>query len=420
MQKIVQEIIEELKYKYYINITPIIEMRIEELYNTGRVQSAADSERILQMLFHNEKMLFGERESFEIIRKWLFSAKRRNTRMLVVSADRGQSAYSARILMDIMKHSFEGLTVDVFSLNLCYGEIERALKPSYSYDVMMKANANELEYFTSSIETFNVKKSIVDNTAFINGSFFRMPFKDNMFDIVFIEDVYRYFSQPKHYILNNELYRVCSDSSVLLTSRKESENLMHSKFLVNIDDSAVYFTKSDSGESSPAGYVYTFEDAVEFFSQKKYDEAASIIHSLKETQSKNNLNLYKLLLLIYVRQDNLYKIKYLEKLFEINKVIHQDIYFIIGSYFFSKSDYSMAKGYLERALEIKSNFVFAEYYIALIDKFTGKTVSAKSRFKKIIDSIESNNVYHPELYSEGLSLDMIDYISENEISGGIL
>jgi len=413
-----REIIDALKYSYFINITPLLEMRIEELYNLGKVRGAEDVEKVLSMLFHGEKMLFNERNSFEIVHKWLASVKKQKIKILTVSADRGQSAYSAYILTDLMKVHVSGKQIDVFSINISLKDIERAVKPSYSYDVLMKANANELSYFINKLETFSVKSEAVENIGFINGSYFRMPFKEESFDVVFVEDLYKYFDKSKHYILNNELFRVCSKNSVLLTSRKEADNLMQSKFLVKVDDEAVYFTKEETEGGQSGTYVYTFEDAVRYFLSKKYEEAGSILHTLMATQGGNNLKYYKLLLLIYIRQDNLYKIQYIEKVFEINRIIHQDIFFIIGSYFFNKSDYSLARNYFERALDVKDNFIFAKYYLALIDKFTGKNLSSIGKFKEIIIHIKNKDVYHPELYSEGLSLEMLEYISENEIMGG--
>ncbi|MDD3803187.1 MAG: methyltransferase domain-containing protein [bacterium] len=417
MELVPEMIISTLKNEYRYEITPALEVRIHDLYDLGKISDVSDYDKIIQVIHSMHSELFKERSFVENAMKEVLKKHPVNVKILFVGSDLGESSYGALIEIERILKQSDNVNGSYHMLARSSGMAEKIKNPSFSYDEVLNADENELHYLVNKIDYYTVRKDLTEKVSVTAANPFNLAFKNNTFDCVFLFDFQRYLKKTDLHLALHEIYRVTAFDGICFT---KDINMMLSgatSFVAEEADNFNYFVKRKKKVEITEESTYTFSDALDFYRIKKYQEAAMILYSLIRESREIDIELYRLLLLIYIRQGDSFKIEYTERVLKLNNVKNADFDFIIGSYYFNRNDYAKSEQYLKHALLESPNLIFAEYYLALIEKLCGKLESSRKRFCEIAEKIDENNYYTPELYSEIVSIDMINYIAKNEMEG---
>lgn len=405
-------IISKLREQYLLNITPVMEDKI--------VFTAKDSDneyvfidKFITDLFSKSSPLFKKRELINFIADKIEEKGSDITNILIIGNDSGQFISSLYIAMAIK--GIDPGNVNMYWMNISMALLETFEEGSFSHDDLLMANADDLKYFNNKQSCYMLDSKIIDSIQCINCNI-DMPFTDSAFDFIVCDESFSHYNDLFHKEVIDNIYRVIKPKGLFFVPEKNIEYLVSSIFDYRVSEEKIYFVK-EGGSSTRQITEFSMKKAVELFQDKHYEDALVIIHHLinQNLKLEELSKLYKLLLVIYSRQDDSSRIMYLEKIIRTQGIHDADIDFIIGSYYFSKMDYSTALGYFSNALTIKQNFAYASYYAGLIYKQMGKQSRAVDCFKNTLEMIENKNTYDPQLFAASMSYEMVQFIINTEL-----
>uniref|UniRef100_A0A7C3N7B5 Uncharacterized protein n=1 Tax=candidate division WOR-3 bacterium TaxID=2052148 RepID=A0A7C3N7B5_UNCW3 len=417
--KTVIEIIDILQNSFNINITTSLNVKIHDLYNLGKIQTKEDFEKILFALY-NYQNLFFENEDIKKVTKNIFeNLEKDNLNILIFSSDIGSSLLSFVIDCElILKNLKKRKNVNYFAVYPSFFIVDRIKNGKIEYQQLIKANDDELKYFIDMIENYTIRTDLLNRINFIVSNPFNNSIKSEFFDMIIVNNFAKIFLKDRLVNFSKESYRLLKGGGYIVSDFKEMNIFSTGLFEQVGSEGLFYFKKPESDEFLVSDY--TFEDALNFFKEKKYNESLGILQALLGKDDLMSVEILKLMLLIFTRQNDIMKIEFLEKQLELNGIKDPDFDFILGTYYFNRLNYSIAKLYFQKTLAQNPNNIYSLYYIALIDKMEGKKKSSKENFKRIVELIDRNDSYLPKLYTNDISKDMIRYIAESEIEEGIL
>ncbi|MGE3063367.1 MAG: methyltransferase domain-containing protein [bacterium] len=417
MENIPELIVAKLKNEYHYEISPALEVRVHDLYDIGKIAESSDYDKIIYAIHNRRRDLFSQRAFIDGAMNVMLGRCPLKIRLLIIGSDLGESAFSALINIERRIKQSDNVTAFYNILAQSQSIAEKLKNPSFNYDEVLNADENELHYLVNKIDYYTVRRDLVEKTNIVSGNPFKLPFKDNTFDCIFLLDFQRLFVKSDIHEALQDVFRVTAADGFCFTDNMSMMISEGAFFMPAEMENYNYFVKHIKRLEMINDSNYTFTDAIDFYRNKKYQESAMILHSLIREKDEIDLDHYRLLLLIYIRQGDAFKIEFVERVLKLNNVKNADFDFIIGSYYFNRNDYSKSEKYLNSALSESPDLVFAEYYLALIEKMCGKIESSRKRFNIILKKIESEQYYIPELYSEFVSIDMISYIAKNEMEG---
>ncbi|MEO0281532.1 MAG: methyltransferase domain-containing protein [candidate division WOR-3 bacterium] len=414
--KTVQNIIDILENSYHINITPSLNSKIQDLYNLGKIQNEGDFEKILFALYNYQNIFFENEEIFKLTKNVLENIDNDNINILIFSSDIGSSLFSFVIECElILKNLKRRKNVNYFTVYPSFFIVERIKNNRIEYQQLIKASDAQLKYFIDMIENYILRNDILNRVNFVVTNPFNNSLRSENFDIIIVNNFSKIFLKEKLSNFSKEMYRLLKNGSYLICDFKET-NIFSSGIFEQLNyEGYFYFKKPYSDEFIVSDY--TFEDALNFFREKKYNESLGILQALLGKEEGNNIEILKLMLLIYTRLNDILKIEFLEKQLEINDIKDPDFDFILGTFYFNKLNYSISKLYFQKTLSSNQNNIYSLYYLALINKMEGKKKSSVENFKKIVKLVDENNFYIPRIYANDISMEMIKYIAESEIEG---
>lgn len=417
--KTVIEIIDILQNSFNINITTSLNVKIHDLFNLGKIKTKEDFEKILFALY-NYQNLFFENEDIKKVTKNIFeNLEKDNLNILIFSSDIGSSLLSFVIDCElILKNLKKRKNVNYFAVYPSFFIVDRIKNGKIEYQQLIKANDDELKYFIDMIENYTIRTDLLNRINFIVSNPFNNSIKSEFFDMIIVNNFAKIFLKDRLVNFSKESYRLLKGGGYIVSDFKEMNIFSTGLFEQVGSEGLFYFKKPESDEFLVSDY--TFEDALNFFKEKKYNESLGILQALLGKDDLMSVEILKLMLLIFTRQNDIMKIEFLEKQLELNGIKDPDFDFILGTYYFNRLNYSIAKLYFQKTLAQNPNNIYSLYYIALIDKMEGKKKSSKENFKRIVELIDRNDSYLPKLYTNDISKDMIRYIAESEIEEGIL
>ncbi|HAF07017.1 MAG: hypothetical protein QME48_06625 [bacterium] len=417
--KTVNEIIDILQNSFNINITTSLNVKIHDLYNLGKIQTKEDFEKILFALYNYQNIFF-ENEDIRKITKNIFeNIEKDNLNILFFSSDIGSSLLSFVIDSELaLKNLKKRKNVNYFAVYPSFFIVERIKNCKIEYPQLIKANDDELKYFIDMIENYTIRADLLNRINFIVTNPFNNSIKSEFFDMIVVNNFSKIFLKERLVNLSKESYRLLKGGGYVISDFKEINIFSTGLFEQEICEDLFYFKKPESDDFLVSDY--TFEDALNFFKEKKYNESLGILQALLGKDDERSVEILKLMLLIFTRQHDIMKIEFLEKQLQMNGIKDPDFDFILGIYYFDRLNYSIAKLYFQKTLAQNPNYIYALYYLALIDKMEGKKRSSIENFKRIVELIDSRDSYIPKLYTGDISKDMIRYIAESEIEEGVL
>jgi len=418
MASIAEEIIRIIKSEYRYEMPQALEVRIKDLYDLGRITDVGDYDKIIYAVNNRKTELFKNKKTAEGALSALLEKRPVEINFLLGGSDLGESSYGALIAIEnALKQENDPVKANWFVIAQSPSVGEKIKNPAFSYDQILDANERELNYLVNKIDYYTARSDISSKLKVIDANPFSLPLKDSSMDCAILTGYSKFIRRGEAANAFNEIYRILKPDGFCFTDETDAVMLDKTPFMAGERGDLTYYLKKRQRENAKDEITYRFCDAVEFYKNKKYQEASMIIHGLISMKDEIDMELYKLLLLIYIRQGDSFKIEYIERMLKMNNINDADFDFIIGSYYFNKNDYAKAEGYLNKSLDEEPALVFAQYYLALIEKLRGKMESSRKRFMKIVESIEGEKFYAPELYSELVSVEMIGYIAQNEIEG---
>lgn len=414
--KTVQNIIDILENNYYINITPSLNIKIQDLYNLGKIQHENDFEKIVFALYNYQNIFFENEEIFILTKNIFENIDNDNLNILIFSSDLGSSLFSFVIECElILKNLKKRKNVNYFTVYPIYYIVDRIKNNKIEYQQLIRASDAQLKYFIDMIESYILRNDILNKVNFVVANPFKNSLRSETFDLIIVNSFSKIFLKDKLHNFSKEIYRLLKNGAYLVCDFKET-NIFSSGIFERLNFKGYYyFKKPESDEFIVSDY--TFKDALNFFREKKYNESLGILQALLGKDEDDNVQILKLMLLIYTRLNDILKIEFLEKQLELNGIKHSDFDFILGTFYFNKLNYSISKLYFQKTLSSNSNNIYSLYYLALIDKMEGKKKSSIENFKRIVKFIEENNFYIPNIYTTDISKEMIMYIAESEIEG---
>lgn len=417
--KTVNEIIDILQNSFNINITTSLNVKIHDLYNLGKIQTKEDFEKILFALYNYQNIFF-ENEDIRKITKNIFeNIEKDNLNILFFSSDIGSSLLSFVIDSELaLKNLKKRKNVNYFAVYPSFFIVERIKNCKIEYPQLIKANDDELKYFIDMIENYTIRADLLNRINFIVTNPFNNSIKSEFFDMIVVNNFSKIFLKERLVNFSKESYRLLKGGGYVISDFKEINIFSTGLFEQEICEDLFYFKKPESDDFLVSDY--TFEDALNFFKEKKYNESLGILQALLGKDDERSVEILKLMLLIFTRQHDIMKIEFLEKQLQMNGIKDPDFDFILGIYYFDRLNYSIAKLYFQKTLAQNPNYIYALYYLALIDKMEGKKRSSIENFKRIVELIDSRDSYIPKLYTGDISKDMIRYIAESEIEEGVL
>lgn len=417
--KTVNEIIDILQNSFNINITTSLNVKIHDLYNLGKIQTKEDFEKILFALYNYQNIFF-ENEDIRKITKNIFeNIEKDNLNILFFSSDIGSSLLSFVIDSELaLKNLKKRKNVNYFAVYPSFFIVERIKNCKIEYPQLIKANDDELKYFIDMIENYTIRADLLNRINFIVTNPFNNSIKSEFFDMIVVNNFSKIFLKERLVNFSKESYRLLKSGGYVISDFKEINIFSTGLFEQEICEDLFYFKKPESDDFLVSDY--TFEDALNFFKEKKYNESLGILQALLGKDDERSVEILKLMLLIFTRQHDIMKIEFLEKQLQMNGIKDPDFDFILGIYYFDRLNYSIAKLYFQKTLAQNPNYIYALYYLALIDKMEGKKRSSIENFKRIVELIDSRDSYIPKLYTGDISKDMIRYIAESEIEEGVL
>lgn len=394
-----------------LSFNPIIKKRIDSIIEEKKLPEDEYSEAALQVLLStNAKPFYYRRQFCEAILERIFSNEAEHYNILVLANDSGQIAYSIRILAELNKDRLENRNVTIIDVNLSSKMIKKALKGKYDYRYLLSANVSELEMFDNQIDSYLIKDK-VRNVYFLNGSYSEIPLKDESVSLAIIGDFIELVDGKHLSAMLKYLYSIMKVSGEVFSLNNSLEGFISSKFTLGNIGEIMFFRKGSEIDKDENEISY--EKALEYFNVKDYEQSARILHELLDRGVSGDSDVHKLLLMIYTRQDDLKKIRYVEKIYKSDNLLNADVNFIIGSYFFNKSDYSFASGYFEEALKLEPEFIHAIYYLAQIDLERGKERSYRERLMVIRKLFEKDSFYNPPFLEPFTPIDMIKFVIDS-------
>lgn len=417
--KTVNEIIDILQNSFNINITTSLNVKIHDLYNLGKIQTKEDFEKILFALYNYQNIFFENEDIRKIIKNIFENIENDNLNILFFSSDIGSSLLSFVIDSELaLKNLKKRKNVNYFAVYPSFFIVERIKNCKIEYPQLIKANDDELKYFIDMIENYTIRADLLNRINFIVTNPFNNSIKSEFFDMIVVNNFSKIFLKERLVNFSKESYRLLKSGGYVISDFKEINIFSTGLFEQEICEDLFYFKKPESDDFLVSDY--TFEDALNFFKEKKYNESLGILQALLGKDDERSVEILKLMLLIFTRQHDIMKIEFLEKQLQMNGIKDPDFDFILGIYYFDRLNYSIAKLYFQKTLAQNPNYIYALYYLALIDKMEGKKRSSIENFKRIVELIDSRDSYIPKLYTGDISKDMIRYIAESEIEEGVL
>lgn len=416
MEKVVKDVIDILQNSFYINIPEYLYVKIQDLYHLGKIKESDDYEKIIFSFFTSQNTFF-ENDEIKIILANIFEKiQSKEVDILFLSSDLGTSLISFIISCEIMLKNLKNeKKINYYTIYPSFSIVEKIRNIKIDELQLLKAGKDELKYFIDMVDYYTVRRDILNKINFIVSNVYFNPLRSEVFDIVIVNNFSKIYIKEKIFDLSREIYKLLKSKGFFIPDVKESALFSTSLFEELKLNEFNYFKKPSSDEFIISDY--TFNDALNFFKNKRYNEALGILQSILSKNGFEDLQIYKLILLIYTRLRDDMKIEYFERQLNLSNMADPDFDFIIGAYYFNKFDYSIAKLYFQKSLQKKNNFIYSLYYLALIEKLTGRKKASMELFKKIIEFLDSDNCYIPALYTDEISKDMIRYISQNEIEG---
>ncbi len=411
------KVFDYLQQYYCLSISPILEQKINYLIDNSKWESDLLIDELIYNIFKKGKSFFKNRDFIDFIVLKAIQLKKKDINILIISNDKGQFAGSVNIAFDMKKMEFKDKNIHIYDTNSSKKLIEDAEKGEYLHDDLMSANMNDLDYFSKEPKNFKFNSNIIDLTNRINSSVKSIPMKDNKFDIVIFRENIKHFANDYFETIVNETYRVLKENGMLLVPENNIKFFMKSSFDYRVSEEKVFFIKNPELSNIVKDEI-TYENAIKEFKEKEYMKATMIVNLLlkNEKDNKKIIELYRLLFVIYTRQDDVARIAYLEKIIKADGISDTEIDFIIGSYYFSKMDNSLALGYFKNAIMENEFFIYAHYYIAIIYQRMGKISESKDCFQKCLEIINTDKIYNPEFIGDSLSPEMITFIAETELA----
>lgn len=408
-----KNIFKKLEDHYMLNITPVLKDKIK--YAATDINDENQLiDNVIRDIFIKSSPMFKKRDLVNFIAEKVREKDSENKNILIIGNDSGQFVASLAIAL-----ARKGVGPD--SVNVYWGNISMALidnfrKASFSHDDMLLADIEDLKYFDNKTSHYMLHSSIIESIQCINSNV-DMPYPDSAFDFIVFDEGFVYYNEQFHKRMIDDIYRTIKPKGLFFVPEKNIEFLVSSVFDYRVSEEKIYFVK-EGGYPSRQINEFSMKKAIELFQDKQYEDALVIIHHLinQNLKIEELSRLYKLLLVIYSRQDDSSRIMYLEKIIRTQGIHDADIDFIIGSYYFSKMDYSTALGYFNNALKLKDNFAYASYYAGLIYKQMGKQSKAVDCFKETLRMIENKNTYDPQLFAASMSYEMVQFIINTELN----
>jgi len=416
MEKVVKDVIDILKNSFYINIPEYLQVKVQDLYHLGKIKESDDYEKIIASFFTSHNSFF-ENEEIKIILTNIFEKNQsKEVDILFLSSDLGTDLVSFIISCEIiLKNLKNEKKINYYTIYPSFSIVEKIRNMKIDELQLLKAGKDELKYFIDMVDYYTVRRDILNKINFIVSNVFSNPLRSEIFDIIIVNNFSKIYIKEKVFDLSREIYKLLKSKGFFIPDVKEADLFSTSLFEHLKLNEFNYFNKPLSDEFMISDY--TFNDALNFFRNKQYNEALGILQSILSKNGFEDLQIYKLILIIYTRLRDDMKIEYLEKQLNLNNITDPDFDFIIGAYYFNNFNYSIAKLYFQKSLQKKNNFIYSLYYLALIEKLTGRKKASLELFKKIIEFLDYDNYYIPALYPDEISKDMIRYISLNEIEG---
>ncbi len=411
------KVFDYLQQYYCLSISPVLEQKINYLIDNSKCESNLLVDELVYNIFRKGKPFFKNRDFIDFIILKVSQIEKQEINILVISNDKGQFSGSLNIAIDLKKAQFQKKNIHIYDTNVSKKLIETAEQGEYYHDDLMSANVNDLEYFKKEPKNFKFDSNIINLTNRINSSVLSIPLKDNKFDIIIFRENMKHFANDYFETITNETYRVLKENGMLLVPENNIKFFMKSLFDYRVSEEKVFFIKNAELSNIVKDEI-TYENAIKYFKEKEYMKATMIVNLLlkKEKNDKKIIELYRLLFVIYTRQDDIARIAYLEKIIRADGISDTEIDFIIGSFYFSKMDNSLALGYFKNAIIENEFFIYAHYYIAIIYQRMGKISESKKYFKKCLEIISADKIYNPEFLGDSLSPEMITFIAETELA----
>lgn len=391
-----------LREKFGIELNPVTMARVEK-----DAESLDDSENHIDSALHtifksNSKPFFFNRELDKLIIDKI-SQSGDDIRILTMGNDSGQTAYGIRIFCEANKSLLEGKTITIYESNISNSLIKEAINGTYNYKLMMDAELSELEYFSGNTEEYRLNDNVKD-VQFINASYCNIPLKKKMIDIAVIGYYTAVLTNEMMRKMIDEVYSVLKEDGILLSGRTIDMQILASKFSKESSKKGIFYKKiSHHVQKGDVDY----DTALRYFQAKAYDHSTAVLNALIGQGGDINPDIFKLLLMIHTRKDEMEKIREMEERLKEQNMMDADIHFIIGSYYFNKSDYSIASEYFKKAVEMQPSFVHALYYLAQIEHGKGREMSYRELIASIRGLFDSNIFYNPAFLSQFTPLDMI-------------
>ncbi|MEO0237928.1 MAG: methyltransferase domain-containing protein, partial [candidate division WOR-3 bacterium] len=269
--KTVQNIIDILENSYHINITPSLNSKIQDLYNLGKIQNEGDFEKILFALYNYQNIFFENEEIFKLTKNVLENIDNDNINILIFSSDIGSSLFSFVIECElILKNLKRRKNVNYFTVYPSFFIVERIKNNRIEYQQLIKASDAQLKYFIDMIENYILRNDILNRVNFVVTNPFNNSLRSENFDIIIVNNFSKIFLKEKLSNFSKEMYRLLKNGSYLICDFKET-NIFSSGIFEQLNyEGYFYFKKPYSDEFIVSDY--TFEDALNFFREKKYNE----------------------------------------------------------------------------------------------------------------------------------------------------
>ncbi len=409
-----KQLLSQLNEDYFLNINIILEQKIAYLYDNIDCEIDDFKEQIIFDIFRKSNPLFKRRALLEFVTAKISESEKESLNVLCIANDSGQFAASLALLLK--EHDLLPKKVNLFFLNNSFKLLRNFTKGHYKHEDLILANVNDLDFFDNKVSYYQLNNDIIQLINPVNATL-SMPFLSDIFDMCIMDEKLSHFGEKHHKTIIDELFRILKPKGKFFTPEKNVRYFINTLFDYKISEEKVYFIKEGGLPSSKIN-EFSLKKAIGLFHDKKYDDALIITHHLmsQNLNREQSIEIYRLLFVIYSRQDDIHKINYLMKIIQAEGIFDPDIDFIIGSYFFNKMDYSIALGYFKSAVEKKDKFCYAIYYIGLIYGKMGKISKAKGYFEDAYDKIKAGEVYDPQLFADSISYEMIEFLLENELN----